>query len=639
MEQDYDVRQEVVVGRELPLNVTGIVMPDGGTVTYQRRDGVGVRTDNFLPGAVVRAPILKVIKADAKVFGLFAPVRRSVPRDMGGGGSQGAQGARGYQGYQGSQGYQGHTGPIGHDGDPGPQGNTGPQGNQGFQGQTGSGAQGSQGHQGSQGSVGAQGNQGFQGQTGSGAQGSQGHQGSQGSQGSTGGTGSQGAQGATGTTGSQGGQGFQGSTGPQGNQGFQGATGTGAQGAQGHQGPADGAQGSQGFQGAQGANAVNTGKTLFVDSVNGNDGTGTRGRMDLPFLTCAAAKTAASSGDVIEVRPGSYNEANLAKDGVHWFGWPGANIAYTGTSNAIFDDGGAAVSCRIVWHGTLSASGTKPIIKVTHSSSSYVLDVAVMTHTGTAGSNAHSCIYQSAGSIVGRVQQASAIRSVLSWNSGNMTLEMGNISGSGSTSVLDMVAADDTHKCSVQFKTLTYTSTGYAIAISDGQIVIRGERMDHGSSASGPVYYYIADEEVSLEPYTVIDIGTIYGGGSVYYTGRGYNVLAFDRYERTDDGTLIYIEDDKIGRLVLRRGIMISNEDDDTYPIHVRSDCLSLDGVKIAADAAATYAIYGYDPDDVTDPLEVEILSPSLATKPALNVSFNGNTAGLIFVNALEKPI
>jgi hypothetical protein len=50
-----------------------------------------------------------------------------------------------------------------------------------------------------------------------------------------------------------------------------------------------------------------TGNTLYVDAVNGNDGTGTRGRTDKPYLTIAAAFTAASSGDVVMVGPGTFN--------------------------------------------------------------------------------------------------------------------------------------------------------------------------------------------------------------------------------------------------------------------------------------------------------------------------------------------
>ena len=52
-------------------------------------------------------------------------------------------------------------------------------------------------------------------------------------------------------------------------------------------------------------------KTLFVDLVNGNGGT--RERLDLPYATIAAAKSAALRGDTILLRPGTYTAGDLVK--------------------------------------------------------------------------------------------------------------------------------------------------------------------------------------------------------------------------------------------------------------------------------------------------------------------------------------
>jgi len=54
------------------------------------------------------------------------------------------------------------------------------------------------------------------------------------------------------------------------------------------------------------------GNSLFVDSVNGNDGTATRGNESLPYLTVGAAITDSLSGDVIYVGPGDYPESGLS---------------------------------------------------------------------------------------------------------------------------------------------------------------------------------------------------------------------------------------------------------------------------------------------------------------------------------------
>jgi len=54
------------------------------------------------------------------------------------------------------------------------------------------------------------------------------------------------------------------------------------------------------------------GNSLFVDSVNGDDGTATRGNESLPYLTIAAALADSLSGDAIYVGPGDYPETSLS---------------------------------------------------------------------------------------------------------------------------------------------------------------------------------------------------------------------------------------------------------------------------------------------------------------------------------------
>jgi len=63
------------------------------------------------------------------------------------------------------------------------------------------------------------------------------------------------------------------------------------------------------------AGDVNTGNTLWVDSVNGNDGTAVSGRLTKPYLTVDAALNAATSGDTVIIRPGTYTESGLTLSG------------------------------------------------------------------------------------------------------------------------------------------------------------------------------------------------------------------------------------------------------------------------------------------------------------------------------------
>ena len=54
-------------------------------------------------------------------------------------------------------------------------------------------------------------------------------------------------------------------------------------------------------------NVQAAGKVIYVDSVNGNDTAGRREREDRPFATVGAALAAAVSGDIVLVRPGTYD--------------------------------------------------------------------------------------------------------------------------------------------------------------------------------------------------------------------------------------------------------------------------------------------------------------------------------------------
>ena len=158
-----------------------------------------------------------------------------------------------------------------------------------------------------------------------GPQGASGPSGAEGIQGASGPSGAEGIQGPTGATGPQG------ASGPSGAEGIQGPTGatgpqgaSGPSGAEGIQGPtgATGPQGASGPSGAEGIQGVpsSTGNTLTVDAVYGNDSTAALNPYVLPFLTISAALTAASSGQIVFVRAGVYNETVTIPTGVSLIG-------------------------------------------------------------------------------------------------------------------------------------------------------------------------------------------------------------------------------------------------------------------------------------------------------------------------------
>lgn len=150
-----------------------------------------------------------------------------------------------------------------------------------------------------------------------------------------------------------GGGGGRGRAGAQGAQGSSGGP-QGAQGATGSQG-SQGAQGTQGFQGAQGPENIPIGNTLFVDSVFGNDATGTPERLDLPYLTITAAQTAAGAGDVVRVWAGTYTDGGLGKDGINYYFEDGAII---NTDSDIWTDTPGAISYSVSGNGEFITTGT-----------------------------------------------------------------------------------------------------------------------------------------------------------------------------------------------------------------------------------------------------------------------------------------
>ncbi len=113
---------------------------------------------------------------------------------------------------------------------------------------------------------------------------------------------------------------------------------------------------------------VPTGRLVWVDSEKGNDSLARRSFLTVPFATLTAAKNGASSGDIIVVLPGTYNENNLVMNGVNWHFLNGAVVQYTGSGAgaagaAIFDTsstftGVSTSSFKVTGNGVFKTTGT-----------------------------------------------------------------------------------------------------------------------------------------------------------------------------------------------------------------------------------------------------------------------------------------
>lgn len=145
------------------------------------------------------------------------------------------------------------------------------------------------------------------------------------------------------------------------------------------------------------------GKTLFVDSVNGNNGTAISGSLSKPYLTVTAAKTAAVSGDVMSVGPGTFDETQIAKNGVSIEFTGGTTVSKTLTTFVqIIDDIAGPLVLRAVGPATFdvtsSGLGGGPIFSVNPAT---VLDLDLFQIISrTAGTAGAPCLGHHDGGII-----------------------------------------------------------------------------------------------------------------------------------------------------------------------------------------------------------------------------------------------
>jgi hypothetical protein len=101
------------------------------------------------------------------------------------------------------------------------------------------------------------------------------------------------------------------------------------------------------------------GKAVFVDGINGNDGTAQKGNINKPYKTITAAKTASQSGDIIFVFPALYEEFNLLKNGVNYYFHEGAIVKPVNPLAPIFNDmaTGGMVKSSILGRGEFLNQG------------------------------------------------------------------------------------------------------------------------------------------------------------------------------------------------------------------------------------------------------------------------------------------
>lgn len=108
-------------------------------------------------------------------------------------------------------------------------------------------------------------------------------------------------------------------------------------------------------------------KTVYVDSLYGDNSTATIGRIDLPFSTFASASQALSTLSSISgvnkmyIRKGSYNELIILSDNTDYYCELGTNFIGYG-----FSDDSLSVNCNIYGYGKFT--GLNPALEIKNSS-------------------------------------------------------------------------------------------------------------------------------------------------------------------------------------------------------------------------------------------------------------------------------
>jgi hypothetical protein len=135
--------------------------------------------------------------------------------------------------------------------------------------------------------------------------------------------------------------------------------------------------------GGPGGASITTGSTIWVDSTYGDDGTGTADLQDLPYATIAAAIAAASAGDLIRVRGGTYTESGLTLPA-------GVDLAGDGWGNTLIGDTAAVadvltISSSIVSNFTVICPATAALSGIVHTAGTGGVYSANIAGNGATG--------------------------------------------------------------------------------------------------------------------------------------------------------------------------------------------------------------------------------------------------------------
>ena len=194
-----------------------------------------------------------------------------------------------------------------------------------------------------------------------------------------------------------------------------------------------------------GLSALSINNTVFVDKTYGNDATGVCERMDKPFLTVAAARTAAIAffvaGDapsatnrvLMKLQPGLYSEQILLRN---FFDWDLTNSVITSAVDTISDNGGQLNVNSIIYGNANITSTDAAVVSIRGEGSFVRLFCDVLTGQGASS----SVIVEASTLIIDTRSITSVSESCVQLTSGTLTINSctaarGSTAGTGSNCV------------------------------------------------------------------------------------------------------------------------------------------------------------------------------------------------------------
>lgn len=281
--------------------------------------------------------------------------------------------------------------------------------------------------------------------------------------------------------------------------------------------------------------AVAAGNMLVV-SKDGSDSTGSREDVSLPFLTLAAAKAAATSGDLILVYPGTYNERNLLKNGVNWHFLPGANITYTGSvDGAIWDNSSSgttgAITSRITGkakftHNGSQATPTRCYTVIVNNTSSDIDIECELISNAMAGAGEQGAVRHAGGTLTIRAAKVVSMDGLtVWWSNGDLRLYVDDLE----ITTASMAVGPSELYCGALVATPGKLDSGFTGTIpntyTSGNVWLNVSRaITVGASAIGMgLYWWGADGDTTRLWCRVHEI--VLGDQSVslyFYSGRIY---------------------------------------------------------------------------------------------------------------------